>query len=240
MIALLVVGAALADTPCASFSTPADVVESAMRVQGAAAAGLDAEAERRALLTRLACVSDPLTPGDVAAVHVALSGSAPPSRPPPAPGDAREGPPHPANGVALVDGQAFAALRSGPAVVQAFDAEGQVVYTRWLDAAGVQAVRGGAALPTTPTIPRLPPVPLARNEVVRLIASGALVATSGVLFAVAAGAREDWYTYDPAPVSSTEELERLRIRANVAQGVGLACAGVGAAGLLSVAVRVQF
>ncbi len=238
---LLLVAAAYAEQACATFYTPADVVESAMRVQGARLAGADEEAERRALTVRLACVSDPLTPEDAAAVHLALTGRRPTPRPAPAAGDAKDGPPHPTDGVALVDGQAYAALRPGaPALVQAFDAEGQVVYTRWLDAAGVDAVKDGASLPMSPTVPRLPPVPLNKSEVVRLVASGALVATSGVLFAVAAGSRADWYAYDPSPVESTEELERLRVRTNVTQGLGIACAGLGAAGLLSVAVRVQF
>jgi hypothetical protein len=70
--------------------------------------------------------------------------------------------------------------------------------------------------------------------------SSALVVTSGALFAVAAGSRADWYAIDPSPVTSVEDLERLRVRTNVAQGAGFACAGLGAAGLLSVAVRVPF
>lgn len=242
MIGLFLLGAAsAAESPCAAFFTPAEVVEQAMRVTGARAAGLDENPELRKLTVKLACVSDPLTEGDAAAVHLALDGAKPEGRPAPTPDDVREAPPHPTDGVALVDGQAFAALRDGrPALVQAFDKDGRVVYTRYLSADEVSAVRRGAKLPTEPTVPRLPPVPLNTSEIGRLIVSGALVATSGVLLGVAAASRDDWYTYDPAPVQTPEELERLRIRTNVFQGAGLAAAGLGAAGLLSVAVRVQF
>lgn len=242
MIALLLAGLAhAAEQPCITFHTPADVVEAAMRVQGARLAGVDPEAERRALVLRLACVSDPLAPGDAAAVHLALGGERPAPVAPPEVGDDKDGPPHPDGGVALVDGQAYAALRPGqPAVVQAFDAEGKVVYTRWLDAAAVNDVRLGADLPTSPTLPRLAPVPLRGGEVARLVASSAFVALSAGLFAMAAESRAGWYALDPSPVDTAGDLEKLRVRANVTQGAGLACAGLGAAGLLSVAVRVQF
>ncbi|MES2643373.1 MAG: hypothetical protein V4850_28070 [Myxococcota bacterium] len=242
MIAFLLAGLAHAvEQPCINFHTPADVVESAMRVQGARLADEDLDAERRTLLLRLACVSDPLAPGDAAAVHLALGGVRPEPMALPEVGDDVDGPPHPDGGVALVDGLAYAALRPGhAAVVQAFDAEGRVVYTRWLDAAGVNEVRLGAALPTSPTVPRLGPVPLRRGEIGRLIASGALVALSGGLFVMAAESRADWYALDPSPVDTVGDLEKLRVRTNVTQGAGLAAAGLGAAGLLSVAVRVQF
>jgi hypothetical protein len=246
LAALLFAAEARAEQPCTLFYAPADVVEAAMRVQGArmaaeAGGATDEGAERRVLLLRLACVSDPLTPGDAAAVHLALGGERPVPRPPPTAADARSGPPHPDGGVALVDGQAYAALPpAGPAVVQAFDADGHVVYSRWLDAAAVGDVRDGAALPTTPTEPRLAPVPLRGGEIGRLVVSGALVAASGALFVIAGEARADWYALDPSPVDTVTELERLRVRTNVAQGAGLACATLGAAGLLSVAVRVPF
>lgn len=237
----MLVAQALANEPCAVFYPPVDVVEAAMRVQGARLAGLDEEAERRTLLKRLGCVSEPLTPGDAAAVHLALGGNRMPARPAPAPGDAQAGPPAPADGVSLVDGQAFAALPDGgPAVVQAFDAEGHVVYTEWLDASEVSAVRAGAKLPSAPSMPKFKADPLNKSEIVRLIVSSALVATSGALFVVAGEARNDWYALDPSPVATVTELEQLRVRTNVAQGAGLACAGLGAAGLLSVAVRVPF
>lgn len=243
MIALSLVAAALAaqDEPCTTFYTPTEVVESAMRVTGARAAGLDEEPEKRTLRIRLACASDALTEGDAAAVHLALTGQKPEPRPAPKAEDAKAGPPHPEGGVALVDGQAFAALRPGrPALVQAFDAEGRVVYTQFLDARAIDAIQAGGKLPDAPTLPDLPPVPLGRSEIVRLIVGGALVATGGALFAVAADARSDWYAYDPAPVSTPEELERLRIRANVTQGAAIASAGIGAAALVSVAIRVPF
>lgn len=243
MIAFLLAGLAHAvEQPCIKFHSPADVVESAMRVQGARLGGAaDLEAERRTLLLRLACVADPLAPGDAAAVHVALSGERPPPTAPPAVGDDKDGPPHPDGGVALVDGQAFAALRPGhSAVVQAFDADGRVVYTRWLDVAGVNEVKLGADLPSQPTLPRLPPVPLRGGEIARLVASSALVALSGGLFVMAAESRADWYALEPSPVDNVGDLEKLRVRTNVTQGAGLAAAGLGAAGLLSVAVRVQF
>jgi hypothetical protein len=284
----LLIASARAEDACSVFYAPADVVEAAIRVQGArriasgdtarpapvvvapseddgeepssdrlapegppltnptatstvAPAGTDEEAERRALMVRLACVSEPLSPGDVVAIHLALNGQRPEPMAPPGPKDAEHGPPHPAGGVALVDGVPFAALRSNwPAVVQAFDANGRVVYTRWLSAAAVARVKGGAKLPTAPTVPRLPAVPLRKPEVARLVASSALVAASGILFVVAGQSRSDWYAIDPSPVSTVDELESLRVRANVTQGVGFACAGLGAAGLLSVAVRVPF
>jgi hypothetical protein len=199
------------------------------------------DGQRRALLTRLSCVSEPLSPEDAAAVHLALTGEKGDPLPPPKPKDAEEGPPHPDGGVALVDGVAFSALPAHrAAVVQAFDHDGHVVYTRWLDGDQVDRVRGGAKLPDSPTVPRLAPVPLHRSEITRLVVSSALVVTSGALFAVAAGSRADWYAIDPSPVTSVEDLERLRVRTNVAQGAGFACAGLGAAGLLSVAVRVPF
>ncbi|MDP2305022.1 MAG: hypothetical protein Q8P18_03240 [Pseudomonadota bacterium] len=242
MIAFLFAGLAHAvEQPCITFHSPADVVEAAMRVEGARLGGGDLESERRTLQLRLACVSDPLAPGDAAAVHLALGGERPEPMGPPEVGDAADGPPHPDGGVALVDGQAYAALRPGhAAVVQAFDAEGRVVYTRWLDASGVNDVRSGAELPTSPTLPRLPPIPLRGGEIARLVASGALVALSGGLFVMAAESRSDWYALDPSPVDNVGDLEKLRVRTNVTQGAGLACAGLGAAGLLSVAVRVPF
>ncbi|MFZ5476794.1 MAG: hypothetical protein ACOZNI_08475 [Myxococcota bacterium] len=240
MIALLA-GVALAEEPCDAFFAPAEVVEAALRVDGARRAGADAEAERRVLVVRLACASEPLAPGDAAAVHVALAEAPPSPVPAPTPKDLEHGPPKPDGGVALVDGVPHAALRPAtPAVVQAFDAKGQVIYTRWLDAAEVEAVRGGRALPTSPSRPKLPPVPLSRGEVVRLVASSALVVASGTLLVVAADARADWYALDPSPVSTVADLERLRVRANVTQGAGLAAAALGGAGLLSVAVRVPF
>lgn len=243
MIALWIAAAALAaEQPCTTFYPPAEVVDAAMRVSGARAAGLDAKAEERQLRVRLACASDALAEGDAAAVHLALAGQKPEPRPAPKADDAKDGPPHPQNGVALVDGQAFAALRGGrPALVQAFDGEGRVVYTEWLEAEEIDALQAGRAeLPVEPTLPDLPPTPLGKSEIVRLIAGGALVATSGALFAVAADARADWYALDPSPVKTTSELEQLRIRTNVTQGAAIACAGLGAAGLLSVAIRVPF
>lgn len=241
MITFLFIAAAYAEQACTTFHAPADVVEAAMRVHGARMAGVDEEAERRTLLVRLACVSDPLSPGDAAAVHLALGSGRFQPMPVPTPEDAEEGPPHPDGGVALVDGQAYAALHPGrSAVVQAFDADGRVVYTRWLEGAEATEVRAGATLPTTPTLPKFPPTPLRGGEIARLVASGALVAVSGGLFAVAAKSRADWYAIEPSPVDTVGELEGLRVRTNVAQGAGLACAGLGAAGLLSVAVRVPF
>lgn len=235
MIALLLVIEARAEQPCRAFYTPADVVEAAMRVQGARTAApdeqaFDERAELRTLLTRLSCVSDPLTPGDAAAVHLAIGGARA------AGGPKGDPPPKPPDGVALVDGVPHARRTTGqPAVVQAFDADGRVVYTRWLPADAALDV-----LPAFPAVPSLPPVPLGRGELARLVASSALVAASGVFFLVAADARADWYALDPSPVTTVTELERLRVRTNVTQGAGLACAGVGAAGLLSVAVRVPF
>ncbi|MDP2315175.1 MAG: hypothetical protein Q8P41_19905 [Pseudomonadota bacterium] len=242
LAASLLAANAHAEQPCATFYAPVDVVAAALRLQGAATVGIDGIAERRTLLTRLACVSEPLEPGDAVAVHLALGGERPAPMPAPSVEDAQDGPPHPDGGVALVDGVAYAALRSGrPAVVQAFDADGRVVYTRWLDVSAVASVRAGEVdLPTAPTLPRLPPVPLRGGEVARLVTSSALVVASGALFLVAADARSDWYALKPSPVETVEELEQLRVRTNVAQGAGLACAGLGAAGLLSVAVRVPF
>ena len=161
--------------------------------------------------------------------------------PPPHAGEIEGAPPHPDGGVALVDGEAYAGLRPDqPALVQAFDADGHVVYTRWLNVAAANAVRDGARLPTEPTVPPLPPSPLRRGEILRLAASSVLMVASGTLFVVAAEARTDWYALDPSPVTTLEALERLRVRTNLAQGAGLACGGVGLAGLLSVAVRVPF
>jgi hypothetical protein len=242
MIALLAAAALAAPLPtgrpCTELFAPVDVVEAALRLDGARRAGLDPAPEERTLLTRLSCVSEPLTEADAAAVHLALTSSPLVGRPPPEPDDAAEGPPHPSDGVALVDGQAYAALRRGPAVIQAFDAEGRAVYTRWLDADGVRAVQAGATLPDTPSLPRLPPRPLDRGEIIRLAASGALLVGAGTLFVVAADARADWYALNPSPVETPEELERLRVRNNVAQGAGFALSGLGVAGMLSVAVRV--
>lgn len=242
MIAFFLAGLAHAvEQPCVKFHSPADVVESAMRVQGARLGNADLEAERRRLLLRLACVSDPLSPGDAAAVHLALAGERPAAVSPPEVGDHEYGPPHPEGGVALVDGLAFAALRSGhPALVQAFDSEGRMVYTRWLEVTEVTDVRRGAELPKSPSIPRLPAVPLKGGEVARLVASSALVALSGGLFIMAAESRAEWYALEPSPVDTVGDLETLRVRTNVTQGAGMVCAGLGAAGLLSVAVRVQF
>jgi hypothetical protein len=116
-----------------------------------------------------------------------------------------------------------------------------VVYTQWVGAPSANLLlEKQLPMPKEPTEPKLPPVPLRRGEVVRLVASSALVVASGALFGVAADARSDWKAIEPSPVETTAELEKLRIRTNVAQGAGLACAGLGAAGLLTVAVRVPF
>lgn len=241
MIAFLLVAAAHAEKACSTFHPPADIVESALRVHGARLAGADEEAELRTLRNRLACASEPLAPGDAAAVHLALGTGTFEAMPAPTPEDFLDGPPHPDGGVALVDGQAYAALRPGrPALVQAFDDKGRVVYTLWLEGDEVNEVRAGAKLPSAPMLPKLPATPLRGGEIARLVASGALVAVSGGLFAVAAKSRADWYAIEPSPVDTVDELEGLRVRTNVAQGAGLACAGLGAAGLLSVAVRVPF
>jgi hypothetical protein len=228
--------------PCDAFYTPTDVVETALRVDGARRAGADPEPERRELLVRLACVAEPLSPGDAAAVHLALEGEVASPVPAPHPEDAERGPPHPEGGVSLVDGVAHAALRPDTsAVVQAFDSEGRVVYTEWVGAPTANLlIADRFDMPDAPTLPKLPPVPLRRGEIARLVASGALVVASGALFGVAADARHDWYALEPSPVKTVGELERLRVRTNVAQGAGLACAGLGAAGLLTVAVRVPF
>jgi hypothetical protein len=232
---------ARAEQPCSTFYAPAEIVESAMLLTGARMAGADEDPARRTLLNHLACASEPLAPGDAAAVHVALRGERPVALPPPLPEDALDGPPHPEGGVALVDGVAFAALPGGrPALVQAFDAEGKVVYTRWLEADAVNAVRGGEKLPTAPTLPKMAPVPLRGGEILRLVVSSAFVVTGSALFVVAAESRADWYDIKDSPVDTVEALEQLRVRTNVSQGAGLAFAGVGAAGLLSVAVRVPF
>jgi len=238
----LLAPAARAEQPCSTYYAPAEVVESAMLLTGAKLAGADELPLERTLLTRLACVSEPLSAGDAAAVHVALRGERPVAMPPPKPEDALDGPPHPDGGVALVDGVAYAALPGGrPALVQAFDKEGKVVYTRWLEAEEASAVRAGATkLPTAPMLPKLAPVPLRGGEILRLVVSSAFVVTGSALFVVAAESRADWYEIKDSPVDTVEALEQLRVRTNVSQGAGLAFAGVGAAGLLSVAVRVPF
>jgi hypothetical protein len=84
------------------------------------------------------------------------------------------------------------------------------------------------------------PVPLRGGEILRLVVSSAFVVTGSALFVVAAESRADWYDIKDSPVDTVEALEQLRVRTNVSQGAGLAFAGVGAAGLLSVAVRVPF
>lgn len=247
MIPLLfsLVAAARADeVPCARFATPTEVVEAAMRVDGARRAG-DAgrqEEERERLVGLLACVSDPLGPAEAGVVHDALAGSRPPPAPPPGHRDWLKGPPRPDGGVALVDGVAHAALRpSTPAVVQAFDADGRPLYSRWLDADGVDRVRAGTAtMPTSASMPRPAATPLTTAEKTRLFASAGLVAASAGLLIVAADARADWYEVHDAPVDTVAELDALRSRANLAQGAGLAAGTLGAAGLLTVIVRVPF
>lgn len=245
MILLALVGAAsAAEELCTTWSTPAEVVRVATIVDGARRTGRvkDEEAARRELIERLACVADPLSPGDAAAIHVGLKGEAPSALPTPGPDDHIHGPTHPEGGVGVVDGVAYAGLRPNtPAIVQAFDAKGRPVYTRWIDGQTANALRAGDAdMPTLPTIPDLPPVPLTRNEKLRLVGSSVLVAGGGALLLVAADARAGWYEIQDPPVETVKELDGLRMRANLTQGAGLACAALGSAGLLSVALRVEF